>query len=177
MRLPYDDDVAVCPECRSEYQLHVTRCIDCGAPTRSGLGLRSLYREEPGKRVFSLPPEREDAMVVRSDALQWAESFGSFLDERGIPWRIEVKDLEISGRRHYLYSVCVAASDLDRAIELEQEHLLLENPALAAELIDLPSTDQCPACRSLISQESSECRSCGLALDEPIIDEADTEAG
>lgn len=171
MDFSYDPNVVVCPECGSEYQLHVTHCIDCGTPTQSGWGSTDLGRQELARRALRLP-EDQDSFVVRGGELEWAKSFGSFLEEHGIPWRLEVEKAEHSDRLSYW--VHVAERDLDRARELEQEHLLLENPVLAAEFreLELPSADQCPACGSPVSMDSSECPSCGLALDGPILDEA-----
>jgi hypothetical protein len=176
MNLPYDTDVVVCPNCGSEYQLHVTHCIDCGTPTQSGWTFTDLHRKQLARRGFSLPPESQDSIAVRGGDLQWAESFGSFLEEHGIPWRLEVIERTEFPTKRFYYFVHVAEGDLGRAVELDQEYLLLENPGLAAEFIDLPSTDQCPACGSRVSPESAECQSCGLALNGPISDGAEEES-
>lgn len=175
MEFPYETGVVVCPRCGSEFQPHVTHCLDCGAPTQSSWAL-DLSPKGSAQRAFTLPPECRDAVVVRSGELEWAESFGSFLAQHGIPWRLEIYDRSDSTRRRVRYEVCVSERDLERALELEQEHLLLENPELAEEFIALPSTDQCPACGSRVSPERSECPSCGLALDGPIVDEDGKEA-
>ena len=156
----HDTDFVVCPQCGSEYQPHVTHCIDCGAPTQSGWG----HHDEMNPKASSLPPESEDFVVVKGGDLQWAENFGNFLEEHGIPWRIEVSDRSGPYRKPISCAVQVAEKDLYRAHELEQQYLLLENPALAAEFITLPSIEQCPACGSQVSPESSECQSCGLTL-------------
>lgn len=122
-------------------------------------------------------PEGEDAVAVRSGLLEWAENFGDFLEEHGVPWRLEQEISEIPKFRDIRYLVQVRERDLERARELEQEYLLLENPDLAAELTELPTTDRCPACGSPVSLDRSECPSCGLSLDGPIvvIDEAGPE--
>jgi hypothetical protein len=161
-------DFVVCSKCGSEYQLHVTHCIDCGAPTRSP--------KEPSGQPLRIPPDSEDFTFVRSGTLEWAEGFGSFLEEHGIPWRLEVLKESRFPKQHFYHYVCVAQGDLDRAWELEQEYLRQENPGLAEELVDLSSTDQCPACGSRVLEESIECRSCGLSLSGPPDPEDDEEA-
>ena len=171
MDLRYDTDVVLCPNCGSEFQPHVTHCIDCGTPTQSGLSLTDRQRIELARRGFSLPPASE-AFSVRIAELGWAEKLGNLLEENGIPCRLEVFE---DSRRHIEYSVCVAAEDFERALELDREHLLKEVPDFAAALSDLSfSADQCPACSAQVSSESTECQSCGLA--RIIGEEADEES-
>lgn len=162
MESSYDPGVVVCPECGSEYQPHVAHCIDCGTPTLSGEDLD----KELARRAMELLTQNQDFVLARSEDLHSLERLGSFLEEHGIPWRLEVpEENRFSPIRYHYYSIRVEEGDLDRARELQQEYLLIENPDLAAELIDLPSIDQCPACGSRVSPERSECPICGLALD------------
>jgi hypothetical protein len=172
MDLSYDADVFVCTKCGSEYRLHLARCVDCGAPTQ-----KKAFTE-PSRQSLRLPPGTEGLCKVRSDTLEWAESFGSFLEEHGIPWTLEVlPELRASKyRRDFGYCVCVREEDRYRAHELEQEHLLLENPGLAEEYTELPAGNQCPVCGSLTSPDKPECPGCGLVLYGPLDgDEEDEE--
>ncbi|HEX4498414.1 MAG TPA: hypothetical protein VIE43_22245, partial [Thermoanaerobaculia bacterium] len=44
-----DLDSVVCPECGSEFQPHVTRCIDCGAATVAPGGAVARAPEAPAE--------------------------------------------------------------------------------------------------------------------------------
>ena len=158
--------VAVCPDCGSEFQPHVTRCIDCGAQTRSTWAapdLPRVEREQVAVFGFSLPPDSEASAVRITSDLGWAKRLGSLLEQRGVPCRIDV-GYDASGSPHY--AVCVAEGDLERAEELDREHLRVEMPDGAA-FTELPPADECPACGSHVSFDETECPSCGLVLDEP----------
>lgn len=158
------NDTVVCPDCGSEFQARVTRCIDCGAPTRPAESGSEPHRKE--KPPFSLPRESPARGLCQETGLGRAESLASFLEEHGVPCRIEVSEMDELKFRSSSYLVCVAEEDLERAQELRHEHLLIENPEIAEELdAFLPEIDQCPACGSRVSPENAECPSCGLALD------------
>ena len=158
------NDTVVCSDCGSEFQAHVTRCIDCGAPTRPAEAGGEPQRKE--KPPFSLSRESPARGLCQETGLGRAESLASFLEEHGIPCRIEVSEVDELKFRHSAYLICVADVDLERASELRHEHLLIENPEIAEELdTSLPEIDQCPACGSRVSADSSECPSCGLVLD------------
>jgi hypothetical protein len=169
----YGTDFVVCSRCGAEFQLHVTHCIDCGAPTQSGWTLASPRRKEPVQRALALPDD-QDGFVVRGGQLGWAQSFGSFLEEHGMPWRLDVPERSIVPEKRPPYYVCVAEKDLERARELADEHARVDNPAIAAEFTALPSVDQCPACGSPALLNSPECPSCGLVLDYEGDEEATT---
>lgn len=104
-------------------------------------------------------------IVIEDSDLERVESLGSFLEEHGIPCRIEEAEVDGAKVKRFQYYVCVGEKDLERAQELRHEHLLIENPEIAEEFGALPTIDQCPACGSRVSPESAECPSCGLALD------------
>ena len=158
-------DTVVCPDCGSEFQARVTRCIDCGAPTRPAeAGSEPRRKERP---PFSLPRESPARGLVQEINLGRAESLCSYLEEHGISCRIEVSEVEEIQFKGATcsYLVCVAEEDLGRACELRHEHLLIESPEIADDFGDLPAIDQCPACGSRVSTESAECPSCGLTLE------------
>lgn len=157
--------VAVCPDCGSEFQSHVTRCIDCGAQTRSTWAspdLPRVEREQVAAFGFSLPADSEASAVRITSDLGWAKRLGSLLERRGVPCRINV-DYDASENPNY--AVCVKEEDLDRANEIDREHLQIEMPG-GAGYTELPPADECPACGSHVSFEETECPSCGLVLDE-----------
>jgi hypothetical protein len=162
MKQVQPNDTVVCPDCGSEFQARVTRCIDCGAPTRPVEAGTDPRRKE--RQPFSLPRESPARGLVQAE-LGVAESLCSFLEEHGISCRIEVSEVEELRSRRSTYLVCVAEEDLDRACELRHEHMLIENPEIAEEFGGPPEIDQCPACGSRVSPENAECPSCGLVLE------------
>jgi len=157
------NDTVVCPDCGSEFQARVTLCIDCGAPTRPAEAGSEPHRKE--RQPFSLPRESPAKGLIQDDNLEKAESLGNFLEEHGIPCRIEASEIPGTRLKRCSYSVCVAEENLNRAIDLRHEHLLSENPEIAEEFGDFTAIDQCPACGSQVSPESAECPSCGLVLE------------
>ncbi|HEX7184175.1 MAG TPA: hypothetical protein VF756_20270 [Thermoanaerobaculia bacterium] len=159
MNMDMDPDVLVCPNCGSEFQLHVTHCIDCGTQTKpvSWVG-RPPRRDEPAP-FFSLPREAE-AQILRDDYLDGAQSLGRFLEEHGIACRID----PVGDPIYHRYGVCVAADDYDRAKELDREHMLQLVPDADPSFGELPSTDQCPACGAWLSSHEVECPGCGLVV-------------
>lgn len=105
-------------------------------------------------------------MVLLQDArLDRVESLGSFLEEHGIPCRIEELEVEGAKVKRFDYYLCVGDEDVERAEELRHEHLLIENPEFADAFRELPPVDQCPACGSRVPPASADCPSCGLTLD------------
>lgn len=162
--------VAVCPSCGSEFQPHVTRCIDCGTQTRSSWAAPERPRvvravEEMPAFGFSLPRDVE-ATVVRIVDLGWAERLGRLLETRGVPCRIEVQDPVAAP---FSYSVCVAEADFQRALEIDREHMRTEMPE--AGFIELPPGDVCPACGARGAFEEEGCPSCGLGFEGDFDDE------
>ena len=168
MELP--EIVAVCPSCGSEFQPHVTHCLDCGTPTRSAYAAPELppraQREESDVDPSPLPlsPDTPAALVQASSA-DWVKKLEGVLARNGIPCRLDVYDP--SERPISTYAVWVAEADLERATELENELLRAEIPDYDETFPELPPAGICPACGSAVSSEDAECPSCGLALQGP----------
>jgi hypothetical protein len=163
MELP--ELVAVCPSCGSEFQPHVTCCIDCGSQTRSSWAAPELPRpgrEAPDALLPPLSPETP-ASMVRASTAEWAKKLEALLARNGIPCRLDLYDP--SERPPRTYTVWVAEADLERAAELDHELLLIEVPDYAETFSELPPADKCPACGSPVSLDDAECPSCGLALE------------
>lgn len=166
MELP--ELVAVCPSCGSEFQPHVTRCIDCGTPTRSAYAAPELpprdRREVPDVSPLPLPPETPAAMA-RAGTAHWVKILEGALAKKGIPCRLDIYDPK--ERPTLTYAVWVAEADLERAIALDHELLRAEIPDYDETFPELPAADVCPACGSAVSSDDAECPSCGLALSGP----------
>jgi ribosomal protein L32 len=166
MELP--EIVAVCPSCGSEFQPHVTHCLDCGTQTRSSYAAPELPRtrrqEAPAVSPLPLPPDTPAAMV-RASSADWVKKLEGVLAKNGIPCRLDIYDPKERPAR--TYAAWVAEADLDRATELEHELLRAEIPDYDETFPELPPADVCPACGSAVSSDDAECPSCGLALNGP----------
>lgn len=164
MELP--ELVAVCPSCGSEFQPHVTHCIDCGAPTRSSWAAPELprARRQEASVVSPLPlPPETPADLVSASSADWVKKLEDVLARNGIPCRLDVYDPSECPTR--TYAVWVAEADLGRATELENELLRAEIPDYDETFPQLPPAGVCPACGSPVSPSDAECPTCGLALD------------
>jgi hypothetical protein len=159
MESPYDRDVRICPQCRSEYQLHVTHCIDCGTPTESAWSFPEReYREQP---ILTLPPERRGRRIDESEDVLYLLAWGTFLEERGIPCSLEEAE---RGPQSIRYRLWVAEEDARRDFEKLQREFTARQTR-GESLVDAsPSSDECPACYSKVPPENTECPSCGLVL-------------
>lgn len=161
MNMEMDPDVLICPNCGSEFQLHVTHCIDCGTQTKPLSWVGRPPRQDEPPPFFSLSREAA-AQILRDDYLDGAQSLGRFLEENGIACRID----RLDGAGHHLrYAVCVSQGDYDRALELDREHIRQLVPDADPSFGELPSTDQCPACGAWLSSHEAECPGCGLVLE------------
>jgi predicted amidophosphoribosyltransferase len=158
MDMDIDPDVLVCPNCGSEFQLHVTHCIDCGTPTKPLSWVGRPPRQDEPPPFFSLSRDAE-AQILRVSSLEEAQIVGRFLEEHEVSCRIDPYDPP-----HLRYGVCVAAEDYDRAMELDLEHMRQLIPDADPSFGELPSTDRCPACGAWLSSHEIECPGCGLVV-------------
>src|SRR5262245_6783626 len=169
--------VRVCPRCRSEFQPHVTVCIDCGGPTEERVLSEDV--EEPAEELEPEEDEEYDdeededgepepaiprdvpVMLVREASLDWIQELAAALDERGIPARIEPGSKARGGTTLILVvrlEDAEAAAEVDRAIY--RSHL---NEEELAPLGD-GAAGSCPACGTEIPADASECPECGLVV-------------
>ncbi len=152
--------IQVCPKCGSEFQPHVTQCIDCGSATETRLEspLAGLEAASEERDEFSVPGEGE-ACSVRVGDYPAALDLAAWLEEHRVSCRV---------RRHPAncrsYTVWVAPEDLERALALDRENFATQVPDAPDMPIELPA-DRCPACGARIAPTASECPDCGLVVD------------
>ncbi|HEX5759140.1 MAG TPA: hypothetical protein VF121_08095 [Thermoanaerobaculia bacterium] len=153
--------IQVCPRCGSEFQPHVTECLDCGTATEARWDVPGAppAPPPPAPTDFSLPRDVE-ACSVRFGDLQAATELAVFLEERGVPCRVD--STQPARRRHY--HVLVAPEDQERARALDREHLAAVVPEGEAVMTE-PPPGHCPACGSRVPDEVLECPDCGLVVD------------
>src|SRR6185503_548832 len=151
--------IRYCPECREEYQPHMTRCLDCGGALEEGLeGQAPRDRATPQAEAepeTSLPPG-EYRRVGESLSAQVVDPLVKGFAAAGIPVKVESLG----------YGLWLSVRDEDRAAVvavLEREGVIPVQPdatvpAVAAE------GGPCPACGAHLEPKVVECPDCGLLL-------------
>lgn len=167
--------IRYCPRCRSEFQMKVVECLDCGGPTEvrddelpfeypdaGTLPLRPTPEtddedEDDGDGPSEPEPEiPEDAEVaiVRSAGYDWILDLADALGEREIPVRIKKS---AAGEQFGLF---VRVEDAEAAAAIDREVYL------AGLREELPEAREgaCPACGAEVPAGAEECPDCGLLL-------------
>ncbi|TAN45493.1 MAG: hypothetical protein EPN22_02360 [Nitrospirae bacterium] len=156
----------ICPECETEYLLHIEKCADCGA----SLVLPEEYRKlQEEKRLIS-EKGIKNAVVVREGDMGWLNELNKVLMNAGIPSAV---DVDAGCNKSCCNDKCrlvVSHADLKRAEELIEEHFMKMHPE-ARVSSELLNSGKCPACGSPLGDNDIECPDCGLAL--VIIEEDD----
>src|SRR5689334_6878676 len=76
-----EDIVKVCPDCGSEFQMWVERCLDCGASLVSAVPAPELMERPEPREEPAIPP---GTVHVRTAAVGWIRRLSEDLDEAGI---------------------------------------------------------------------------------------------
>ncbi len=153
-----DLDHVVCPECGSEFQPHVTHCIDCGAATVPP-GAAAPIRLVP----TPLPPAGDAEEVrVRTDDLEWIEGLQALFERHGIASRIHPAAGSL--RHPDRFEIVVAPRDAKRAFALDREFLQGRLGDDEIELTEVPPPGVCPYCGAEVPADRTDCPHCGLVL-------------
>jgi hypothetical protein len=105
----------------------------------------------------------EELHLVRSAPLDWIHALAERLEEAGIP--LQVNPLGERRATDSTWGLYVREADLERALEVDRVVMRELMPDVPEDFD--PSrldTSQCPACAEPVSEGSSECPGCGLAL-------------
>lgn len=156
-------DYVVCSKCGAEFQPHITKCIDCGAPTvppgAAGARVEGDYEEEPEEEGEELPLSQDpEITVLYTGDLSWAEELKKRCEAQGIPGWIE----EPAGPSR-VYRLYVPRRDFRRAHALDREFFQEEVPESGG-LVELPPPGVCPFCHQRLPAGALECPDCGLVL-------------
>lgn len=163
--------VKVCPDCGSEFQTWVERCLDCGANLVLAMpspdpGDAFEPREEP-----AIPP---GSVHLRTAAVGWIRRLSEDLDEAGIRhwttppvWRRDP-------------SLFVQPSDQEAALRVDRARYAVEVPGVEAEETapqpvrprrrhpaDDLDVKLCPRCGGEYQLWAETCADCGVALVRP----------
>jgi ketosteroid isomerase-like protein len=150
-------DHVVCPECGSEFQPHVTRCIDCGAATVAPGAASGPIPDAPE----TVPEAEAEEIPIRTEELEWIESLRERFEQNGISSRIEALP---STRHHHRCTILVPRRDALRAYELDRELLRERLDDDGTELAEISSAGTCPFCGAEASPGSADCAHCGLQI-------------
>jgi hypothetical protein len=157
-----DLDHVVCPECGSEFQPHVTHCIDCGAATVAPGSAVARRPEQPEPPPLAGDADQDDEdVVIRTDDLEWIEGLQARFEQNGInSWVEPIRDARHGDR----YEIRVAKEDARRASELDREFLQERLDDDEIELTEIPPAGVCPYCRAEVPADLTECPRCGLVI-------------
>ncbi len=178
-----------CPRCRSDFQPHILRCLDCDGPTEErddelaypeddtlppapaeperlddeGDGRQDDWDDDEDddedERVPGIAPGVE-VVLVRTAEFGWIQDLGAALARAQIP----VKIVEQPNSQQFALLVRVedgpAAGAIDRELYLS---------GLREELPTLPEERHgaCPACGTDVPAGDPECPECGLVVAGP----------
>ena len=154
-----------CPQCRGEYQNHVTTCAHCEVP---------LVRELPPEDEFSSPEamarylrEKELEALIVGHHVELQRSQRDLANERIAT--VIVGDDEHQAELGLLqrFYLMVAKEDFERARTFFQKRWqsgLNTEGLMVHGQPDTLTADVCPACSAKVAEGKNECPECGLFL-------------
>jgi hypothetical protein len=170
------DLVKLCPQCGSQYQIWVERCLDCDTPLvhgAEGHGADNAVPEEVSHDVRAYP---QDCVLVRTAPASWIDRLSKDLDEAGIRHWVSVPAWRRDTSRLY-----VLLSDLAAASAIDLERYAMEMPEMWTEQEDArprpaprreassydPESKVCPSCGGEYQLWAERCADCGIPLVRP----------
>ena len=164
--------VKVCPDCGSEFQMWVERCLDCGANLVS-----AVPRPDPGD-TFAAPEEPAippGCVHLRTAAVGWIRRLSEDLDDAGIRHWVTPPAWRQDPSLYVLPSDQEAALQVDRArYEIEVPGITLEDALPQAPVrprrrdpADDLDVKLCPRCGGEYQLRVEVCADCGVALVRP----------
>lgn len=171
-----DDLVKLCPQCGSEYQMWVERCLDCGATLvhgREGQGISEAVRPE-GLAVEEAPAIPPDCVHLRTAEVAWIRRLSEDLDEAGIGHWVTPPEWRRDPSVYVLPADQEEASRIDRqryAMEVPEVGVVEARPRRPVTRRE-PSPDDlelkvCPSCGGEYQLWAERCADCGVPLVRP----------
>jgi hypothetical protein len=159
--------VRYCPECREEYQPHMTECLDCGAALKERLDSEPPEPHvTPELEPADLPPG-EYRRVDSGLSASVVEPLVRMFVAAGVPVKVESVG----------YGLTLSARDEDRAAVvaiLEREGVIPAQPDATAAAVAAEG-GPCPACGSSLEPGTFECPECGLLVGGGVCESCEAE--
>lgn len=151
-------DYQICPSCKGEFTLAVTRCAECDVDLVA-----------PGADPEDFPPASE-LILVRVAPEPWIEALSEALASRDAPHRVEPLTAEEAPEaaarfgQAPLFGLYVRASEEEEARAFDASIAAQVDPQRQAEPLAEGESEPCPACGTAVPGDASECPDCGLAF-------------
>jgi hypothetical protein len=151
-------DHQICPSCKGEFTLAVTRCAECDVDLVA-----------PGADPEDFPPASE-LILVRVAPEPWIEALSEALSGREAPHRVEPLSAEEAPEAAArfgtspLFGIYVRAAEEAVAREFDAAIAAQVDPQIQAEPLSDGESEPCPACGAEVPAEVSECPDCGLTF-------------
>jgi predicted amidophosphoribosyltransferase len=168
------DPVKLCPQCGSEYQMWVERCLDCEVPLVHGREGEGAVVAAPTLELDELPYPNE-CVPLRYAPPRWIARLSADLDEAGIRHWVSPPKWR---RDPYLL---VLPADQEAAMAIDQLRYEMEMPAMTHAMDERarfgpprrkpaeydPEMKVCPSCGGEYQLWAEKCADCGVPLVRP----------
>jgi ribosomal protein L37E len=148
----------ICPDCGTEYLLHIEKCADCGAVLLLHEEYEKARLEEERLRQQAV----DDEVAVREGDLSWMSELYSVLIDSGIPCAVR-SDSCCGKSCRPTCRLVVSRDDVQRALERIEEYFAEMHPEIRASR-ELLMEGKCPACGFPVGADVRACPDCGLML-------------
>ncbi|HEX3129190.1 MAG TPA: zinc ribbon domain-containing protein [Thermoanaerobaculia bacterium] len=170
------DLVKLCPQCGSEYQLQMERCLDCDTPLVHGVEGQGAAIGVPDEASHDIRTYPQDCVHLRTAPPRWIGRLSEDLDEAGIRHWVAAPEW----RRDP--SLWVLPADLEAAKVIDRERYAMEMPEVWTEPEDArpqrparrldasaydSETKVCPSCGGEYQLWAETCADCGVPLVRP----------
>jgi predicted amidophosphoribosyltransferase len=167
------DLVKLCPQCGSEYQMWVERCLDCDAALVHGREGQGLDIRPEGLTVEEAPAIPPGCVHLRTAPVDWIRRLSEDLDEAGIRHWTTPPAWRLDPGLYVLPDDHEAAARVDRARyavevpEVALEEARPQRPVRRREPSDDLDVKVCPSCGAEYQLWAETCADCGVPLVRP----------
>jgi predicted amidophosphoribosyltransferase len=171
------DLVKLCPQCGSEYQMWVERCLDCDTALVHGIEGQGAAIAAPAEEAsHDISTYPQDCVTLRTAPPSWIGRLSEDLAEAGIRHWVAAPEW----RRDP--SLCVLPADLEGARVVDRERYAMEMPEVWTEQEEArptrlarrleassydPDVKVCPSCGGEFQLWAEKCADCGIPLVRP----------
>lgn len=153
-----EEPTKICSECGEEYSLSAEKCADCGG---------ALVLPQDYEARFVPLGEEEEQTLVREGLVDYLEELRTYMNTKGIRAVIRFhRGKPGTCPSGTVYGLYVKAEDEAKAKEIDRVHWIQGAPdhASSFKYEEQELSGVCPACSTVIPEDSAECPECGLAI-------------